>query len=59
MPRNFSALWTPPSVGATVLCFSSYSKSCSASDVSFDSPSDFSFGFVSSPTICLARRANV
>ena len=43
MPRNFSALATPFSVTDTVLCFSSGSKSKSASQ-SFDlasSPSGF------------------
>ena len=57
--EELSAFSTPRSVGATVLCFSSYSKSYSASDVSFDSPSAFSFGFDSTPSRLFARRANV
>ena len=36
MPRNFSALATPCSVTETVLCFSSNSKSKSATNSFFD-----------------------
>ncbi len=56
MPRNFSALATPCSVIATVFCFSSISKSKSATNCFFERgsiPSGVLPGF-----ICGARRAN-
>ena len=57
MPRNFSALATPRSVTATVLCFSSNSKSKSATKSFFERGSMPSG--VLPGSICLASRANV